>query len=138
MDPFVPAYCAGLFDAKGTVHIASRGNNVRVQVMIVSSDRPVLEWFQRQWGGKLYPQAKPVRANWTQVWALVWTSMPTQRTFLTALKPYLLIKRQAAELALTLLEQPTVIGHKLPAEWLARRREIAAQFVALREAHSGA
>lgn len=121
MDPFIPAYCAGLFDVKGNIHVNKENKSFSLQIQIVSTDRSMLEWFQQQCGGKVYAQSIPKKAGWVRCYALVWTSKATQRELLITLKPYMIVKRQAAEIALALLDTPAVED----------RRALVAQFAAL-------
>jgi|SRR5882724_1042560 len=93
------AYAAGLFDGEGTVGVeryGGRGYNVTARVTNTNLD--VLEWLRSRFGG-FTQQAYAAHDN--RKACFYWTAKAKiAEAFLEAVRPYLIIKRRQATIAL--------------------------------------
>lgn len=103
------AYIAGLLDADGTICMfrinkGARWESCNFTISIVNRDLLVLEWVQSMFGGfvreRKYNRKAPHAKNWQPVFDWV-TDAANREAFLSAVLPFLHIKRRQAELALT-------------------------------------
>ncbi len=133
------AYAAGIFDGEGCVHIApylARGRPYhRLFLAVANTDFAVLDWLHFRWGGhvsktKCRPRCSPIR-----MWSL---TEGGGKPFLEAVLPYLLIKKEQAELALlfTQTKSANTHGRKSDPEAVGRRAELHRRFRELRAAWS--
>jgi hypothetical protein len=120
----ISAYTAGVFDGEGNIHLgAVPHSGYRLQVQLTNSFRPLLVWLKEQWGGGIYIAAR--RKGWSQTWNLSWSNRTDQRRLLDAMRPYLIVKRQAADIALRFLElRAPGPGRKASPAILERRHEL--------------
>lgn len=127
------AYAAGLFDGEGCIHIGRHARGYKLQVMLTNTHRPVLDWFQSIWGGKLYDHPSYHRKRWTMCWTLQWGGKDDEVRLLTDLLPNFQIKRDQALLALRFLDTVNV-PHRMRDRFIIRatRATIHEEFVALR------
>ncbi len=99
------AYIAGFVDGEGCISIfrqtvprVSRTVGYRPSVSISNTDKSVLEYIQRLFGGRIYQRAgKHLKSHWKPqyTWNLVATdSVP----FLEAILPFLQVKQEQAKL----------------------------------------
>ena len=121
------AYCAGLFDGEGCIHISKQYLKKQppayynLRVTITNTNQYVLEWFHFSFSGNLYLQ-KP-KENRQRAWR--WQIADRQaEEFLRAILPYLIIKKAEAELALKFMAGKGIKG----------TREIRAERKVLQEA----
>ena len=119
-DPIILAYAAGIFDGEGTVGIRvlrKKGNAEKKYhsvVVAITSTEPVLtNWLQINFGGRVNPAHKENAArNYKDAWK--WTLLARHAAaFLTAIYPYLLVKRPQADVALELRAEMGD-GHRKP------------------------
>jgi hypothetical protein len=107
-NPVDLAYAAGFFDGEGAVSIlrvrarrSGKGRDIyKVLVIVVNTNRPVLERFQGQFGGKLYKsnfKTKPT--YWRPLFQWHLWGEDCER-FLRDLRPNLFIKGALADSAL--------------------------------------
>ena len=99
-------YLAGFFDGEGCVSTEKRSGggrtrHVSVQVVQIVNFRHILEEYQRRWGGQIYSKGTHPKRRRCLTWH---TSGNGARKMLTALLPYLRVKRKQARLALHLLK----------------------------------
>lgn len=98
------AYLAGFFDGEGNIRLAKNPQgttNYYLRISATQVDPAPLEIFKARFGGYLYRRNKRVGADGFQrqpIWDWIHTGPGAART-LTALIPYLVVKRGAAELA---------------------------------------
>ena len=102
MDECEIAYAAGLFDGEGSISLV-RQRIARFhspQVSVASTDREVLEWLQKRWGGSIVTkQPRKAAHSVSYDWRL------TDRralSFLQLIRPYLVIERKIQRIDLLL------------------------------------
>ena len=136
------AYAAGLFDGEGCVSITVSGRNknrpsYRVQVIVASTDKQVLDWLKERWRGNVYSQKRDAphhRPGWQ--WHLAeGEAIP----FLETIRLHLKIKGPATDNALPFLwlkrdHQPKA-GAAFPPAVYASLRERHKRHVALALGH---
>jgi len=96
------AYAAGLVDGEGSIAIMKSSGCYSLTLNIGMSAKgfSVLEWMQRNFGGRIYPRRRA-----TEKWdaAYSWhTFGGTAASIIESLRPYLVLKREHADLALLL------------------------------------
>ena len=94
------AYIAGIIDGEGFITIRRErhiNDRYSLHVGAGNTDRPLLEWLQASFGGKLVFSPKPEGYKDFFQWAIVSRSA---NNFLILILPYLRIKKDQAELAL--------------------------------------
>lgn len=132
------AYLAGLFDGEGTVGYyfkSALGYHV-AQVAIYNADLTVMAWIrQRIPVGAVTANKKSKHKGWA--WMLSTQSQVV--AFLTAIRPYLVIKANQVDLLLSSLdaEQETRGGKrtKLSVEDIARRNDLVTELKRLKTAN---
>ncbi len=99
------AYLAGLFDGEGCVGLyKERQGKCDVMVTITNTDAAIMQWLVNKTGiGTVCSKAKP-RPGWNQGWIWQIRNRIDAKIFLDAIRPYLLIKADQADLLLTLLD----------------------------------
>lgn len=125
-------YWAGFFDGEGNIHIGRvpkerrnvRYDYYRVYAKVASTDLPILLKLQDDLGGLIYlikHSHKAKKMAWS--WQIHAAKFPE---FIRRLLPYLIIKREVAELALELQTGYRLGGRhiNLSLEMIARREEI--------------
>jgi hypothetical protein len=116
------AYIAGLVDGEGCIQINRRDNGKRfgLYVSIDNTDRRMIEWLERtiQYGFCTV-QKKRAKANWNAGYRFV-VQERYAADLLQRVKPYLVIKREQAEVALEFQARKiTQRGHHLTADVVA-------------------
>ena len=92
------AYLAGILDGEGTIYLRRRGRNVDFRVAVSMTDREPLDLFQKTFGGGVVHYDVPKGGNKGVFrWAI--SSSGAERA-LSALAPYLFIKKRKAQIAL--------------------------------------
>lgn len=89
------AYLAGIIDGEGTIYAIRRRRSVRVYV--VNTDERLIRWLEREFGGLVY--RREPRHGWKAKFEWHVVSRDVSR-ILTLVLPYLVIKREQAELGL--------------------------------------
>lgn len=96
MNEFDYAYIAGFFDGEGDAgirHVKATKNGERyprLQVRLTQNDRAVLEWIQSEFGGSVYEKSDIRTVNMNHALSM---SHRKARIFLTAIEPYLRVKK---------------------------------------------
>jgi len=92
-------YAAGFFDGEGCVNCSSgRKNSPFIRILVVNTNLEVLKVFQNFWGGDINKNYKP-KEHWKQ--AYTWRlSHKSALKFLSDILPYLIVKKEQAELAI--------------------------------------
>jgi hypothetical protein len=139
-------YAAGLFDGEGYVRIATwrKPNSVHTRYQVYGGinmcHRPVIEALQQKFGGNMPNPGARQKPHHRPLYTWNFSSQVAAR-FLRRVLPYLIVKREEAELALELQANIDEYRFKLGNQyWLhsdreaifARRAEIAAQVKALK------
>jgi hypothetical protein len=127
------AYAAGFVDGEGCIAISRQFVTARdkfvysVAVVVVNREREVLDWMRALWHGWVVagsPSGGHARLAWS------WRSPTgtTAESFLRGIRPWLLIKANQCDNALTMIDvlklSRYTLGRKqLPAEWLDRQEQ---------------
>lgn len=84
------AYVAGFFDGEGCINFGRCRATIFPRILVVNTDRSILEMLQRKFGGDIKPLSlrKP---GWKQgwLWRLSWSRAVD---FLSAIEPYVRVK----------------------------------------------
>jgi hypothetical protein len=102
-------YAAGFFDGEGSVYTAMRYSSKRpcptVLVSISNTNKEVLDRLHAQWGGSLTPRTAHAKSNPHYKFQHIWTLAPRNAyAFLTAIQPYLIVKKDVVAVALQICE----------------------------------
>jgi hypothetical protein len=97
-----PQYIAGFFDGEGCLNMARCRKYIFPRVLIVNTDRQILEILQKQFGGRIFSVVHR-RKNWKPSWQWELKQMPAV-DFLTKIEPWLVIKREQAWAAIAWAE----------------------------------
>lgn len=131
------AYVAGLFDGEGCVSIyyttePRNGKSYHnMHVRIANTDLAVLEWVQERFGGKIHQNQPGGKGGTRPGYVLQWSNKSIV-PFLATILPYLIIKREAAEIGLafrTLKKNPGRNG--LAPEIVEGREELRQRLIAI-------
>lgn len=98
------AYLGGLIDGEGTVSLRRKiGNHFNIEVYITSSNKPMLEWVRRVFGGKIYTYNR--KGDTTRLPQHKWhIHSRGAEDLLKMVLPYLIIKGEHARLAIEFRE----------------------------------
>ena len=139
LDERQKAYLAGFFDGEGCIHgyFTHPRNGRRMgstKVTVVCGNLEVLMFGQKLFGGSINKRVFKEKPKWND--ALTW-HLGTKETsvFLRAVLPYLIVKRQEAEVALELWElanHPNRGSRKLPEDVINKRSELVAKLCSLK------
>lgn len=90
-------YAAGFMDGEGCINVSSCRTSTYIRVLIVNTNREVLELFQQRWGGDI-TQNKRQKTHWkvSYTWRVSYAAC---RDFLKDIYPFLVIKKKQAEAA---------------------------------------
>jgi len=107
------AYLAGIIDGEGSIYMRIVNNTVSPRLQVVNTDERLIDWLQSRYGGKRYVVTRMQRETHKPLhhWHLgAIASVPLLKMVL----PYLVLKREQAELAITAWEgrQPTPTTHR--------------------------
>jgi len=102
-DSVVLAYIAGLMDGEGCITIKRQGR--AVQITVTNTDKPVMEWLVQQMGGRLHMDVYKTLAGDREMWRWQIAAWANCHVFLSALLPYLRIKRAKALEAIAVIEE---------------------------------
>ena len=139
------AYIAGLFDGKGHVGLYGRnrkstensrrgaqGSSYNLRVQVTSTDRVIVDWLVNKFKGLSYSSTWDNRKNddpgrdvntWKDTHQFLLTSRNAEE-FLKCILPYLIIKKERAELGIEFMTLMGYSGMDLPKELIAKRFEI--------------
>ena len=129
--PTTLAYLAGFFDGEGSVTVSSRSNrpgdiSYFLQITISQTTLPVLQLYQRYFGGAIGSVKRPAG------YSLTWQWRPHHRgmtLFLSSLLPFLILKKPQAEIALAFLEAYRLASSGQPYRLSRAAREIGEEFI---------
>lgn len=108
------AYLAGLIDGEGCIHLDTPGRTYRARVSIGMSAPALalLTELQATWGGTIYC-ARPATSRWAAAYTWHLTGDPAA-ALLTAVRPFLRLKQQQADLALEVERLRTALPLRFP------------------------
>jgi hypothetical protein len=90
-------YAAGFMDGEGCINVSSCRSSLFIRVLIVNTNKEVLELFKQRWGGNIQ-QNKRYKDNWKT--SFTWrVSHISCFNFLTDIYPFLIVKKKQAEAA---------------------------------------
>ena len=129
------AYMAGFFDGEGCVTISRPRSrkNYQLEVNVGNTSRDVLEWVQRNYGGRLHDMqgSRPARYKPYSVWQV---SGVEATDFLRQVLPFLKVKREEAELAVKFPHWGRQgRGHRIPEEVKHERQRLSDAIRGIRE-----
>lgn len=111
------AYVAGFVDGEGCIGIYANGTSLRLSVQIGQKDKSVLEYVQGVMGGSL---------SFKKYWTLAWFNAEAS-DMLKQIQPYLMLKRQQAELCIEFMSLAPGMGRRAPTHVQERRLALASQ-----------
>lgn len=94
------AWVAGFFDGEGCICAANHPNGPSLRVNIAQKNRLVLELIQQRLGGKIYTRKVD---GCSQLW---YQNKEELKTFLTAISPYVILRKSEVDIALRFYEDP--------------------------------
>lgn len=109
----VHAYAAGIVDGEGCIAISENAKRTQFRIEVVNSDPRVCVWLKERYGGSVY-QKKHYGGSRHIVYSWIVVSS-TAGEFITAIYPYLVIKKEQADIALAYLKTKGKIGQRLEA-----------------------
>ena len=123
------AYAAGIVDGEGCIGVRSivrSPRHVRIVVEVANTDARLVRWLEEPWppSKKIRPMVRKTRYSAKHKPLFLW--MLTSRkaeAFLSDVLPYLLIKKDQAELALAAQATIKVVTNKVPDNVVALRAE---------------
>jgi hypothetical protein len=95
------AYLAGIIDGEGTVYAQRIRSGFNIRVYVVSTDVRLIRWLEQNFGGLVYSRQSKLHPEWKTKWEWVVDKAGTTKV-LSLVLPYLIIKREQAELGLAL------------------------------------
>jgi hypothetical protein len=126
------AYFAGIVDGEGTIHIVRQTTNrskpgrppyITGGFYVTNSDRTLLTWIQRNFGGNIGLARRKVGANWKPVYRIQFYGKSAER-LIRMVQPYLIAKREQANLYLELRDRIRKYPSPLSADERAIREEL--------------
>jgi hypothetical protein len=110
-DPETPPtieYFAGMLDMEGSVSIvkAARPENYRVHLRIANNNKALVDWLKKNFSGAVYTTKKLQEGKKRYTWYRKETDEKSVERFLLAILPYLIVKRETAQLALNMIRMP--------------------------------
>lgn len=93
--PTDDAFFAGLMDSEGTLAVYPARK--RVAVSFVTTCSRTRDWIVEKYGPVSISERQPSGISRKVLWQLTWTSGAAQRAVLSAIRPYLLTKAEAAD-----------------------------------------
>lgn len=106
------AYIAGFFDGEGCIHLNRvKRQNLYLRVVVVQTNEWIIQWLKYSFGGQVYKMLRE-KDHHKQRWQ--WHLYGNQSLeFLKAIRPYLILKRTEAELAIKFQQNRKGTGHKI-------------------------
>lgn len=90
-------YAAGFMDGEGCINASSSRSTTYIRVLIVNTNKEILELLKQQWGGDI-KENKRHKANWKT--SFTWRiSHSSCLIFLKEIYPFLVVKKKQAEAA---------------------------------------
>lgn len=95
-------YAAGFVDGEGCINVSSTRGTVFIRVLVVNTNKQVLELFKERWGGDIC-QNKHYNKSWkiSYTWRVQYKAC---LSFLKDIYPFLIVKKQQVEAAFVFFE----------------------------------
>lgn len=116
------AYLAGLIDGEGSIILYRRGSGSAMRLTITSTFRPVLEWCQSLCGVGNIVDVTSRNAKHKQQRCWLVNSQAAQ-SVLEQVEPYMIIKREQAQLAIEFQKRLKTPAEKAQKEWQEQWRQ---------------
>jgi hypothetical protein len=124
----VLAYLAGIIDGEGCIslrRILEKGKCAKwdIRIYVVSTDKILIDWLQSNFGGTTYSRISKKNPHWKRKheWII---SKKALTPILTAIYPFLVIKKQHCEIAIKFRETYTDgLRNRLSSQLLEIRHE---------------
>lgn len=128
------AYAAGLFDGEGSIIIDKprRGKGHALMVQLGMREPAAVAWLQERWPGSLRPYAHRLKERDVFTFWHWRRSTSSAAAFLYDILPYLLVKREQAQIAIEFQSHKS-FGRRLTDEVLALDESYRARLQALRK-----
>jgi len=110
-------WIAGFFEGEGCVTVDRTSSVPMPSVVISQNDQTILKAIQQMHGGTMHPGG-------SRVTNLKWGGKKAAE-ILSSILPFLVVKKQRALWALEMTNLMGTSGHPIPADWVARRYELA-------------
>jgi len=112
------AYAAGIVDGEGTITLHDHGKRTALTVAVFNSEPRVCVWLQERYGGSIGQNIRPDPHRIMYAWRC---SSSLASKFLNNIYPYLIIKKQQADIALAYLKTVGRRGQRVePGDYLHR------------------
>lgn len=134
MDDTTAAWLAGLLDGEGCFHIAhsKARNQLNPQVIVGMCHQPTVEHVAKLMGSPVRG-VKTYRKGWRDRWSTTLCGARQIESLLTRILPYLVAKREEAELMLEFCRTFPPKFARVSPETLTKRLQLLEQLKALRE-----
>lgn len=123
-------YAAGFFDGEGSVLIQKPGRTCSYRLRVSASQTTVepIEWLRQRWGGSV--RIRKAKENRKTVWEWAITTQLALK-FLTDVRPFLLVKREQADIAIEFQSRKFNGSRRLP-EVIAMEEDSRHKLLSLR------
>lgn len=127
------AWTAGILDGEGCICSYKNGSSWVMRVVVANTSAKMINRLHELWGGCVYDKQVPSRkAHWKPImtWE-VWSNRA--KNILEETLPYLVAKKDQAEIGLKFFETLSTRGIKLTPEMRDRRERLAKQLKDLKK-----
>ena len=116
------AYAAGIVDGEGSIGINSTPKHTWLVISVANSDPRVCVWLADRYGGKVHQDKQRIRNGKSTRIMYHWQAgAATSGKFLKVIHPYLVIKKEQADIALAFLMTKGKGGQRVePGDYLYR------------------
>lgn len=117
LTPEQAAYIAGFLDGEGSVILYMRRDTVALRVTFANTNRHVLEWIQEHISvGNIIGKPRRIGSN-HKVGFMLLINSDSALTLLTQVLPYLIIKREQAQIAIDFQNSLHIPSRKADRPW---------------------
>lgn len=112
------AYLAGIIDGEGCIRLANCGYAKRrvIDLRIYNTDVRLIEWLRDNLGGYAYAHNKKAHVCWQVHW-----SSKRAKVIIEHVLPYLIVKKEQAEIALSFQRLIGKNGQRVSSDNLSKR-----------------
>ena len=106
--PPTTEYFAGILDMEGSISIvkAVRPENYRILFRVANNNKQLVDWLEKNFSGTVYTAKKEQEGKKRYTWYRKETDEKRVENFLLSILPYLIVKRETAQLALNMIRIP--------------------------------
>jgi len=91
------AYAAGIVDGEGSISIQNYSSITSLRVEVVNTDPRICLWLKERFDGRVYQHPRTNGRRMLYKWTV---ASAAAGTFLKAICPYMILKKEQAEIAL--------------------------------------